>query len=228
MTQIPASSLTFLKDLKKNNNRDWFTENKKHYQAEHEHIISFADALLLKMNEHDVIETPTGKKSLFRIYRDVRFSKDKSPYKTNWAGGFTRATKARRGGYYFHIQPDGQSFIGGGFWAPNKEDLLRIREEIATDASELREILADPTFISTFGELQGEQLKTAPKGFPKDHPDIDLLRYKQFIFSKNFSDKEVIAPDFLDRVNDTFKAMRPFFDFMSDVLTTDSNGESIL
>lgn len=228
MTQIPASSLTFLKDLKKNNNRDWFTENKKYYQTEHEHIISFADALLLKMNEHDVIETPTGKKSLFRIYRDVRFSKDKSPYKTNWAGGFTRATKARRGGYYFHIQPDGQSFIGGGFWAPNKEDLLRIREEIATDASELREILADPTFISTFGELQGEQLKTVPKGFPKDHPDIDLLRYKQFIFSKNFSDEEVIAPDFLERVNDTFKAMRPFFDFMSDVLTTDSNGESIL
>ncbi|NVK63821.1 MAG: DUF2461 domain-containing protein [Flavobacteriales bacterium] len=228
MTQIPSSSITFLKDLKKNNNRDWFTEHKKRYQKEHEQIISFADALLLKMNEHDVIETPSGKKSLFRIYRDVRFSKDKSPYKTHWAGGFTRATKARRGGYYFHIQPEGQSFIGGGFWAPNKEDLLRIREEIATDASELRDILADPVFISTFGELQGEQLKTAPKGFPKDHPDIDLLRYKQFIFSKNFSDEEVLAPDFLDRVNDTFKAMRPFFDFMSEVLTTDSNGESIL
>ncbi len=228
MTQIPASSLNFLKELQQNNNRDWFTENKKRYQQEHEHIVAFADALLLKMNEHDLIETPTGKKSLFRIYRDVRFSKDKSPYKTNWAGGFTRATKARRGGYYFHIQPDGQSFLGGGFWAPNKEDLQRIREEIATDASELREILADPVFIKTFGQLDGEQLKTAPKGFPKDHPDVDLLRYKQFIFSKNFSDKEVLDPKFLDNVNDTFKAMRRFFDYMSDVLTTDSNGESIL
>ena len=228
MTQIKTSNFKFLKDLKKNNNRDWFTENKKRYQGEHEEIISFADALLAKMNEHDVIETPTGKKSLFRIYRDVRFSKDKSPYKTHWSGGFKRATAARRGGYYFHIQPDGQSFIGGGFWGPNKDDLQRIREEIATDASELREILADPTFVSTFKELQGDQLKTAPKGFDKEHPDIDLLRYKQFIFGKNFTDKEVQSPDFLEVANDTFKAMRPFFDFMSDVLTTDSNGESIL
>ena len=228
MSQIKASNFKFLKDLKKNNDRDWFTENKKRYQHEHEEIISFADALLAKMNEHDHIETPTGKKSLFRIYRDVRFSKDKSPYKTYWSGGFKRATASRRGGYYFHIQPDGQSFIGGGFWGPNKEDLQRIREEIATDATELREILADPTFVSTFNGLQGDQLKTAPKGYDKDHPDIDLLRYKQFIFGRNFTDKEVQSPDFLDVANDTFKAMRPFFDFMSDVLTTDSNGESII
>mgnify|MGYP006236558655 FL=1 len=103
MTQIKASNFAFLKDLAKNNNRDWFTENKKRYQTEHEEIIAFADALLLKMNEHDVIETPTGKKSLYRIYRDVRFSKDKSPYKTHWGGGFKRATKLRRGGYYLSL-----------------------------------------------------------------------------------------------------------------------------
>lgn len=228
MTQIKASNFTFLKDLAKNNNRDWFTENKKRYLTEHEEIIAFADALLLKMNEHDVIETPTGKKSLYRIYRDVRFSKDKSPYKIHWGGGFKRATKLRRGGYYFHIQPGGKSFIGGGFWAPNKDDLQRIREEIATDASEMREILADPNFIANFKELEGEQLKTAPKGFDKDHPNIDLLRYKQFIFGRNFTDKEVLQPDFLETANSTFQAMRPFFDFMSDVLTTDSNGESIV
>ena len=227
MSQIRASNFKFLEDLAKNNNRDWFTENKKRYQKEHEEIIEFADALLAKMNEHDLIETPTGKKSLFRIYRDVRFSKDKSPYKTHWSGGFTRATKQRRGGYYFHIQRDGQSFIGGGFWNPNKEDLQRIREEIATDASELRTIIADPTFVSTFKTLNGEQLKTAPKGFDKEHPDIDLLRYKQFIFGRNFSDEEVLRPDFLAVVNQTFIAMRPFFDYMSDVLTTDSNGEPI-
>ena len=228
MTQIKASTFNFLKDLEKNNNRDWFTENKMRYQAEHEEMISFADALLSKMNEHDVIETPTGKKSLMRIYRDVRFSKDKSPYKIHWGGGFRRASEQRRGGYYYHIQPGGQSFIGGGFWAPNKDDLQRIREEIATDATELREIIADPTFVSTFGTLDGEQLKTSPKGFDKEHPEIDLLRYKQFIFGRNFTDKEVLSPDFLDEANKTFQAMRPFFDFMSDVLTTDSNGESIL
>lgn len=228
MSQIKASNFKFLKDLKKNNNRDWFTENKKRYQDEHEDMITFADALLAKMNEHDAIETPTGKKSLYRIYRDVRFSKDKSPYKTNWGGGFKRATAARRGGYYFHIQADGQSFIGGGFWAPSKDDLQRIREEIATDASELRSIITDPAFISMFKTLDGEQLKTAPKGFDKEDPNIDLLRYKQFIFGRNFTDKEVQSPDFLEIANETFKAMRPFFDFMSDVLTTDSNGESIL
>ncbi|MDG1332609.1 MAG: DUF2461 domain-containing protein [Crocinitomicaceae bacterium] len=228
MPQIKASNFKFLKDLQKNNNRDWFTENKKRYTGEHEEIIEFADALLAKMNEHDAIETPTGKKSLYRIYRDVRFSKDKSPYKTHWSGGFKRATAARRGGYYFHIQPGGQSFIGGGFWGPNKDDLQRIREEIATDATEMREIITDPTFVSTFGSLDGDQLKTAPKGFDKEHPNVDLLRYKQFIFGRNFADKEVQSTDFLELANSTFKAMRPFFDYMSDILTTDSNGESII
>lgn len=227
MAQLLASNFSFLRDLKKNNNRDWFTENKERYEQEHAQIIDFADALLAKMNEHDQIETASGKKSLFRIYRDVRFSKDKSPYKTHWSGGFTRATKSLRGGYYFHVQPDGESFIGGGFWGPNKEDLQRIREEIATDASELREILTAPTFTSNFGEMRGEQLKTAPKGFDKEHPDVDLLRYKQFIFGRNFSDAEVLQPGFLDEVNRTFIAMRPFFDFMSDVLTTDSNGSPL-
>ena len=224
MAQLSQSNLDFLIQLEKNNNRDWFTENKKRYEKEHEQIVEFADELLGKMNQHDSIETPTGKKSLYRIYRDVRFSKDKSPYKTHWSGGFRRATKQLRGGYYFHIQPNGQSFIGGGFWEPNKEDLQRIREDIERDPSELQAILADPNFVNTFGTLEGEQLKTAPKGFDKEHPAIDLLRFKQFIFGRNFTDAEVLQPNFVDVANDTFKKMRPFFDYMSDVLTTDANG----
>ena len=224
MAQLSQSNLDFLIQLEKNNNRDWFTENKKRYEKEHAQIVEFADELLGKMNQHDSIETPTGKKSLFRIYRDVRFSKDKSPYKTHWSGGFRRATKQLRGGYYFHIQPNGQSFIGGGFWEPNKEDLQRIREDIERDPSELQAILADPNFVNTFGKLEGEQLKTAPKGFDKEHPAIDLLRFKQFIFGRNFTDAEVLQPNFVDVANDTFKKMRPFFDYMSDVLTTDANG----
>jgi uncharacterized protein (TIGR02453 family) len=224
MVSVKAENLDFLKELEANNNREWFTEHKKRYEKNLSDIILFADALLAKMNEHDVLETPSGKKSLFRIYRDVRFSKDKSPYKTHWSGSFTRATQLRRGGYYFHIQPGNQSFIGGGFWNPNKEDLQRIREEIAADPTEMQDILADTDFIKTFGSLQGEQLKTAPKGFDKEHPAIDLLRYKQFIFGRNFTDKEVMQSNFLDQVNQTFKTMRPFFDYMSDVLTTDSNG----
>lgn len=224
MAQLSQSNLDFLIQLEKNNNRDWFTEHKKRYEKEHAQIVQFADELLAKMNQHDLIETPTGKKSLYRIYRDVRFSKDKSPYKSHWSGGFSRATKQLRGGYYFHIQPNGQSFIGGGFWNPNKEDLQRIREDIALDSSELQGILADPNFVNTFGKLEGEQLKTAPKGFEKDHPAIDLLRFKQFIFGRNFTDAEVLQPNFVDVANDTFKKMRPFFDYMSDVLTTDANG----
>jgi len=227
MGYITNENLKFLKSLAKNNDRDWFADHKDEYQKHHEVMISFADELLSKMNQHDNIETISGKKSLQRIYRDVRFSKDKSPYKTHWGGGFKRATKLLRGGYYYHIQPDGGSFIGGGFWGPNKEDLLRIREDIASDASDLREIITSPEFVNTFGELQGEQLKSAPKGFDKEHADIDLLRYKQFLIGKHFTDKEVLADDFIDRANDTFKKMRPFFDYMSDVLTTDSNGSPL-
>ena len=227
MSQITKENLDFIVKLSANNDRDWFNAHKADYIAQHENIIAFADELLAKMNEHDNIETVSGKKSLYRIYRDVRFSKDKSPYKTHWSGGFKRATKHLRGGYYFHIQPGNNSFVGGGFWGPNKDDLLRIREDIAADADEMRSIITSKDFVNTFGTLDGEQLKTAPKGFDKDHPDVDLLRYKQFIFGKNFTDKEVLAPDFVDVANETFKKMRPFFDYMSEVLTTDSNGSPL-
>jgi uncharacterized protein (TIGR02453 family) len=224
---ISKSDFNFLTQLEKNNDRDWFTANKATYQASLDNVISFADEVLTKLNRHDVIETLNGKKSLFRIYRDVRFSKDKSPYKTHWAGGYKRASKERRGGYYFQIAPNNNTFIAGGFWAPNKDDLQRIREEIAIDDQELREVLNDKTFVKTFHSLEGEQLKSSPKGFDKDHKAIDLLRFKQFIVTKNFSDEEVLADNFADKVDETFKAMRPFFDYMSDVLTTDINGEKI-
>ena len=226
MASISKSNFEFLKTLKFNNNRDWFNENKKQYQSELANIEAFADALIAEMNKHDNIETPSGKKSLFRIYRDTRFSKDKTPYKTHWSGGLKRATALLRGGYYFHIQPGG-SFLGGGFWGPNSDDLKRIREDIAQDDSELRAIMADKTFVDTFGELKGDKVKTAPKGFAKDHPAIDLLRHKSFIVSREFTDKEVLNKEFLNEVVDTFRKMRPFFDYMSEVLTTDINGNPL-
>lgn len=226
-TSLPSSALDFLKLIKKNNNRDWFNANKDRYFTEHNAIITFADSLLHEMNKHDNIETESGKKSLHRIYRDTRFSKEKTPYKTNWSGSFSRATKKLRGGYYFHIEP-GNSFIAGGFWGPEPKDLKRIREEIAADSGPLRKILKRKTFKETFGALEGEQLKGSPQGFSSDHPDIDLLRYKQFIVVKKFSDKEVLRDNFMKEVNATFKKMRPFFDYMSEVLTTDINGMSIV
>lgn len=224
--RIPASSFDYLKMLKENNDRDWFNENKDRYLKEYDSLENFADALLQELRSHDVIETASGKKSLHRIYRDTRFSKDKTPYKTNWSGGYKRATALRRGGYYFHIEP-GNSFIAGGFWAPNTEDIKRIREDISSDPDTLRKIIESKTFKATFGSLQGEQLKTTPKGFDAADSAIDLLRYKQFLLVKRFTDDEVLSPSFLKEADQTFKNMRPFFDYMSEVLTTDANGEPL-
>lgn len=220
---ISEGTFSFLENLKENNNKEWFDANRSEYQKQLESMILFAEGLLERMNRHDVIETSSGKKSLHRIYRDTRFSKEKIPYKNNWSGGFSRATKERRGGYYFHIEP-GNTFVAGGFFGPNAEDLRRIRDEISRDSNDLRAILKSKQFINTFGTLQGEQLKTVPKGFSVDDEAIDLLRFKQFLLVKKFTDKEVLDLKFADQANIAFKNMRPFFDSMSEVLTTDGNG----
>jgi uncharacterized protein (TIGR02453 family) len=126
-----------------------------------------------------------------------------------------------------HIAPE-DSFIATGFWNPEKEDLLRIRKEMEVDAAELRDVIADSKLKSYWGDIEGEELKTAPKGFSKDHADIDLIRKKQFLFVKKFTDKEVLALDFQDQIIKHFEAIRPFFDYMTNILTTDLNGVSLL
>jgi uncharacterized protein (TIGR02453 family) len=223
---IPKTAFEFIKLLSENNNREWFANHKDIYTKEQNHIIDFADALLFELNKHDIIETPTGKKVCYRIYRDVRFSKDKTPYCTYFSGSFRRATKYRRGGLYFHLEPN-NSWLAGGFWSPNAEDLKRIREDIAFDSTPLRKIINSKSFVSTFGALQGEQLKTSPKGFDATHEAIDILRYKQFLLIRKFTDAEVLSDSFLKEANQTFKNMRPFLDYMSEVLTTDLNGNEI-
>ena len=213
----------FLKDINANNTREWFAENKARYQAAWEEGKALAADIEKGLNKKDVIE----KTKVFRIYRDVRFSKNKAPYKTYFGAGFTRATAARRGGYYLHIEPGG-SFVGGGFWAPNPADLKRIRDEFQMDATEIRKITGTKKFKKIFGELQGDGVKTAPKGFSRDDPNIDLIRKKQFVLTRKFSDKEVKSPGFHKEAVKTFEAMRPFFDYMSEVLTTDLNGVSVI
>ncbi len=225
--KIETSTLKFLKELKANNNREWFNENKKRYQAAHENVIAFADELLDALSAIDQIATESGKKSLFRIYRDVRFSKDKAPYKTSFSGGFRRATAALRGGYYFSIAP-GESMVGGGFWGPNAEDIKLIRSHIAAEPERLRSIITSEQFRAAFGQLDGEQVKTAPKGYSKDHPAIDLLRYKQFLVGSTFTDAQVTSSEFTDIMVGKFQDMRPFFDYMSEILTTDLNGISLI
>ncbi|RFC53256.1 DUF2461 domain-containing protein [Brumimicrobium aurantiacum] len=220
---IPKEAFNFLDKLQKNNNREWFNDNKAEFKEVEKKVKGFLNSLLEDIQQHDSIE----KLKVFRIYRDVRFSKNKDPYKNNFGGAFMRTKPELRGSYYLHIQKD-NSFIATGFWAPEKEDLLRIRKEFETDAEEMRAILSDEKIKTIWGELEGDELKTAPKGFNKAHPDIDLIRKKQFVFTKQFSDKEVNSEDFKEKVNEAFIAIRPFFDYMSDVLTTDINGESLL
>ncbi|MBO6794576.1 MAG: DUF2461 domain-containing protein [Balneolaceae bacterium] len=215
---IDSNTFEFLSDLKKNNNRDWFNEHKPRYQQAHQNVADFMDTLIGEVKKVDNIENESGKKSMFRIYRDVRFSKDKSPYKTSLSGSLKRATKWLRGGYYVHFEP-GNVFLGVGFWNPNSADLKLIRDELAHDANPLRAILTNSEFKETWGELQGEQVKTAPKGFAKDHPNIDLIRFKSFTFMKSFSDEEARSEDFVFEVVKAFLAIRPFFDYMSEVLT---------
>lgn len=227
MSTISPSVLQFLTKLEDNNNRDWFNEHKATYQAAHAEVIDFAEELLNELKQHDEISTVSGKKSLMRIYRDVRFSKDKSPYKARFAGSFSRVKPALRGGYFFNIQP-GQTVVGGGFYGPNPDDLKLIRNHIAQDDSPLREVLNDKDFLGMFGSLRGDQVKTAPKGFDKEHPAIDLLRYKSMYVFRDFSDKEVMAANFQEQVITTFLSLRPFFDVMTEYLTTDLNGISLI
>lgn len=224
---IHKSTLQFLRSLSQNNNRDWFNAHKGEYLDAQSNVEGFIDRLIIKMNSHDQIETPSGRKSLYRIYNDVRFAKDKAPYNPRFSGYLKRRKPMLRGGYYFWIKPGGTR-VACGFGYPNPDDLKRIRLDIVQNDDEWRKILNSKSIKSTFGEMRGEQVKTTPKGFSNDHPAIDLLRYKQYWFEHTFADKEVLATDFLNNVNKTFKCIRPFFDYMSEVLTTDLNGESLI
>jgi uncharacterized protein (TIGR02453 family) len=164
---------------------------------------------------------------MFRIYRDVRFSKNKTPYKTHFGMALHRQKPTLRGGYYIHIEPN-NSFLGVGFWGPNPPDLFRIRKELEFDSIELRKIINEKKFKQIWGPIVGEEVKTSPKGFNLDHPNIDLIRKKQYVFIKKVTDEEVISFEFLSLIENHFKAIRPFFDYMSCLLTTDLNGESII
>ncbi|TQD39050.1 DUF2461 domain-containing protein [Haloflavibacter putidus] len=224
MQQIPASALEFLKQLKKNNNREWFDEHKSRFKEEEQQMKLFYKTVESLLLQHDSII----KTKAYRIYRDVRFSKDKTPYKKHFAASFTRKKPELRGGYYLHIQPGNKSFLGVGFWNPEKDDLYRIRKEIEIDATEMRAILNGKNLQKHWGEIEGKRLKTSPRGFDKNHPDIDLINLKQYIFTHTFTDKEVLTPDFAETVNQHFKAIKPFFDYMSEILTTNLNGESLI
>lgn len=222
--KLSETLFPLLSELKENNNREWFAENKSRFQDEDKSLKLFFNEITNALNTFDEIE----KVKIFRIYRDVRFSKNKQPYKTNRSANWVRAGAHRRGSYYLQLQP-GNSFLGCGFFQPNPSDLLRIRKEFEMDDSEIRAILKQPTFKKAFGGFDtSEQVKTAPRGFEVHHKAIDLIKNKNFFVARYFSDKEVLSSDFLEKVVHHFELVQPFFKYMSDVLTTDLNGVSLL
>ncbi|MEN8817117.1 MAG: DUF2461 domain-containing protein [Nonlabens sp.] len=220
---IDPSLIAFLEKLAMNNNKPWFEERKPFFKKLDADFKNVAKHIKENLDQHDVIE----KTKTFRIYRDIRFSKDKTPFKTHRSVNWIRAGEERRGSYFMRIKPN-DNLIGVGFFGPEKEDLLRVRKELELDAQELRSIIKENNLKNCWGDLQGEQLKTAPRNFDKNHPDMDLIRYKSFYFMKSFTNEEVMSTAFPKIVDDCFKKIRPFLDYMTDVLTTDLNGESIL
>ena len=223
MQAIPKNTISFLKELKLNNNREWFNENKDRFNTIQSQVKIFAQEVNDSLNISDNIE----KIKIFRIYRDLRFSKDKTPYKKNIGMAFHRAKPELRGGYYLEISAD-ESFIAVGFWNPNKEDLLRIRKEIEIDGQEFKRIINQKKIKDIWGDLRGDEVKTSPKGFTSDHEYIDLIKKKQFIFIKKLKEKDILDEKFQKELVNYFKSIRPFFDYMSEVLTTNLDGEVII
>lgn len=211
--------LNFLSQLKQNNNRDWFNENKHLYEEAKNKFEEFVNILIPKIKEFDKeIDVNSAKECTYRIYRDVRFSKNKEPYKPNMGAYISKGgKKSKYAGYYIHIEA-GVSFAGGGIYCPRPDILKTVRTNIFEDAEEIKIILNNKKFSSTFPELYGEKLKTAPRGFSKDFPDIDLLNYKSYTVVKNLTNKDLLSKNFLEDLLIIFKTQKPFNDYLNKAI----------
>ena len=213
-------TLDFLKDLSRNNRKEWMDDNRKRYLEAKEIMIQVVSEVLAKVSSFDAsVATLEPKKTLFRINRDIRFSKNKDPYKTNF-GAFLVEGGKKSGlpGYYIHIQP-GNNFMGGGIYQPSSDVLAKVRQEIDYSGKELMEIINDKNFKSTFPTpYQEDRLKTSPKGFPKDHPHLHLLQLKHYIFMRQIDDGEVTSQSFVEMVTNHFRTLYPFNRFLANAL----------
>ena len=213
---LKNSTLLFLKDLHKNNNREWFNENKDRYRAAHTNVADFVDELIEEIGEFDeeILKTD-AKKALFRIYRDVRFSKDKSPYKTNFGAGLGMGKGNRISGYYLHIEP-GKSFLAGGVYQPDTTVLKEIRKEISINSNEFLSILEQDEFRNNFRGLSvGQKLQRVPAGFEKDDPMAEFLKLKNFIVVHPVSNEALMKEDAAKNFAQIFKSIKPLNDFLS-------------
>lgn len=212
-----GSNLGFLKALAENNHKEWMDNNKKWYEGERKQLIAFVQALLDRLAaDQPEFATINPKDCLFRINRDIRFSKDKSPYKTNFGVHLNpEGKKSPKGGYYIHIA-DNSSFVGGGIWMPEAEHLKNIRQEIDYNWNEFNNIISDKQFVKTFKGLNEEdKLSRPPKGYEADNPAIEHLKLKSFTVFKPLSNKDLSSDKLVQNCLDTFATLRPLLEFMN-------------
>jgi len=216
MNTIDRSTLKFLADLRRHNDRLWFAENRSRYEAAREDLYLFVQAVIDEIVKFDpIFKGLEAKNCIYRINRDIRFTNDKTIYKTNFGAFMVRGGNGDRfPGYYLHIEP-GQSFISGGSYIPPAPWLKAIRERIAIEGDNLVKILNNREFRKYFNGLEGEKLKLPPRGFSKDHPHIELIKMKSFLTEKPLTDSEVVDPGFFEVVTGAFRAMKPLNDFLT-------------
>lgn len=213
--------LKFLKDIARHNDRVWFEKNKSRYLEAKAGFEDVVGAVLKELVKFDpALDGLDPKKLPFRIYRDVRFSKDKRPYKTNMGAGFSPNGKlVQEPGYYLHIQPGNNSFVAGGIYMPDAANLSSLRQEIDYNPDPLRKIVAAKQFKKFFdGFDELDKLKTAPKGYPKDHPDIEWLKLKSLIVSTPLTDKQVTDKKFVITVASACKNIKPLNDYIREAI----------
>ena len=211
--------LEFLNGLQKNNNKPWFEEHRPAYEKAKAQFEDFIDEVIIGLGAVEDLTGITARDCVFRIYRDVRFSKDKSPYKMNMGASIGPGGKRSwRLSYYMHLEPHGASMVAGGLHAPDSAQLVRFRDAIARDSKPFKKVVNHKAFKEAFGEVSGEKLKTVPKGYDRDHPDIELLRMKEVVAVKRFPDAQVLKPGFSAQVVEAFTAMKPFLDYLNSVI----------
>lgn len=217
---INIETLKFLKALEKNNSKEWFDQNRKTYEQAKANYLDFAGEILGRMKKIDTsLADLEPKQCVFRINRDVRFSKNKAPYKTNMGASFSKGgKKVQCAGYYFHLEP-GASFIGGGFWMPMAPELNKIRQEIDYGFEEFNTIINKKKFKTSFGSLsESEKLTRPPKGYEAENPAIELLKLKSFIVMSAVKDAELTGKELANKVVDHFETMKPLVDFLNKAI----------
>jgi uncharacterized protein (TIGR02453 family) len=218
---LQASTLKFLKDIKKNNNRPWFEKNRSRYEEAKADFLGFVDRLIKEMSKFDPsLAHLNAKDCMFRINRDVRFSKDKSPYKTHLSAYFNKGGKKSNGaGYYIHIEP-GKSFAAGGMWQPLPADLAKIRQEIDYSFDDWKKMISDKNFKKNFPESVRTEgsLVRPPKGYDESNPAIHFIKMKNFIVSSAFNDTQVQGKSFVKDAGTAFNAMNPLIAFLNTAI----------